>query len=65
MDVGPNIRCEKEMQLGGSHDHPINLHICSGSASGPDFDVASVAGAKQHEPHRPKLRSRRGKIAQR
>ena len=36
------------MQLGGSHDHPIILHIRSRSASGNDFDVASFPRSKQH-----------------
>jgi len=49
----------KEMQLGGSHDHPITLHIRSGAAFGNDFGLAGVPRSKRHEPHRqPKLRSR-------
>jgi hypothetical protein len=47
------------MQLGGSHDHPITLHIRSGAAFGNDFGLAGVPRSKRHEPHRqPKLRSR-------
>ena len=50
------------MQLGGSHDHPIILHIRSCSASGNDFDVASFPRAKRHEPYRQsELRSGRRK----
>jgi len=34
------------MQLGGSHDHPIVLHIRGGVAFGNDFDVAGVSQSK-------------------
>jgi len=37
------------MQLGGSHDHPIVLHIRGGVAFGNDFDVAGVSQSKQHD----------------
>ncbi|MGA6943346.1 MAG: hypothetical protein WBZ27_15285, partial [Pseudolabrys sp.] len=53
---------EKKYQLGGSHDHPIDLHLCGGSASCDDVDVARVPGSKQHEAcWQPKLRSGRRK----
>jgi len=48
VEAGLNIRCEKTLQLGGSHDHPITLHIRSGAASGNDSDLAGVPGSKQH-----------------
>jgi hypothetical protein len=47
------------MQLGGSHDHPIDLHLCSGSAAGVDFDLAGVPQSKQLEPHRQPKHGRR------
>jgi len=42
VEAGLNIRCEKTLQLGGSHDHPITLHIRSGAAFGNDVGLAGV-----------------------